>query len=162
MPSDWRQILADTLHGRVALLCVGNPLRADDGAGPALARRLDVADPWRVFDCGVAPENWIGPVCAFHPDVALLVDAIDFAAPPGTLRCWPADALADVGVSTHHASPSLTVQIITEDAGAEAMVVGIQPLSAALSGEMCEPVAAAVRELAAELERLWRARTAPG
>ena len=74
----WPAQLAEALHGRVAVLCVGNSLRGDDGAGPALARRLHVGDPWRVFDAGVAPENWIGPICKFRPDVVMVIDAIDF------------------------------------------------------------------------------------
>ena len=150
-PDNWRARLAAALHGRVALMCVGNRVRGDDGAGPALADRLALDEPWKVFDCGVAPENWIGPVCRFGPDVVALVDAIDFAAAPGTIRCWDPEHLADVGLSTHHASLSLTLGVICQDTGAAALVVGIQPQSTGFGEGLSEAVEAAVGALAREL-----------
>ncbi len=151
---NWRAKLAAALRGRVAILCVGNAMCADDGAGPALAERLQVDEPWRVFDCGVAPENWIGPVCKFRPDVAVVVDAIHFDAPPGAIGCWARDELAHGGMSTHRASLSMTLQIIEHETGAASLVLGIQPQSAQLGQGMSEAIGAAVDELAAELERL--------
>ena len=154
--NDWPATLAAALHGRVAVLCVGNELRGDDALGPELARGLSVDEPWKVFDCGVAPENWTGAVCSFRPDVVLVIDAIHWDAPPGAVRCWDANELAGAGLSTHHASLSLTLDVIRQSTGAPGIVLGVQPQSVELGEEMSPAAEAAVDRLQAELSEIHR------
>ena len=152
----WQATLAGLARGRVAILCVGNELYGDDGAGPALAARLRVGAPWQVFNGGVAPENWTGPVCAFRPDVVLVVDALHFDQPGGTIGCWPPQDLASTGMTTHGPSLALLVDVLGQRTGARILIVGIQPACAGLGLGLSQAVTLAVDELAGELERLWR------
>ena len=151
--SNWRTKLALPVRGRVAVLCVGNVLCGDDGAGPALAETLNVGETWAVFDCAVAPENWIGPICSFRPDVVIAVDCMHLDAAPGTIACWKRQDLAHLGPSTHRASLSMVLEVIEEETGADSLVVGIQPQCVELGAAMSQPVETAIRDLAAELGR---------
>jgi len=150
---DWQAALARIGGGRVAIMCVGNVLCGDDGAGPALAERLHVGESWGVFDCAVAPENWIGPVCSFRPDLVIAVDSAHFDAPPGAIACWEREALAHLSASTHRASLSMVLEVIEQETGAPSLILGIQPQSAALGARMSPAVEAAVCKLAEGLTR---------
>jgi hydrogenase maturation protease len=71
---------------RALVLAVGNPFRRDDGAGPAVARRLegrlpaDVALKVREGDLAAALEDWEGV------PFVVAVDAACSGSPPGTLH----------------------------------------------------------------------------
>ncbi len=55
------------------LLCVGNSMMGDDGAGPLLAE-MCAANPqgnWRVIDGGSAPENDVVAIRELRPDAAV-------------------------------------------------------------------------------------------
>jgi hydrogenase 3 maturation protease len=153
---DWRDTLSNTLRGRVAILCIGNPLRGDDGAGPALAERLHLDEPWRVFDAGPAPENWTGPVCAHRPDGVLAVDAIPFDQPPGSIACWPVADLAAGAPSTHAPSLAMSLRMIEQRTAAATLILGIQPEHIEFGQALSAPVAAAVDALAEHLEQISR------
>jgi hydrogenase 3 maturation protease len=153
---DWRETLSNTLHGRVAILCVGNPLRGDDAAGPTLAERLEVQEPWHVFDAGPAPENWIGPLCAHRPDVVLAVDAVPFDQPPGSIACWPVADLAEGAPSTHAPSLAMSLRMIEQRTRAAILVLGIQPQQIEFGQPLGPPVAAAVDTLAERLLQINR------
>ncbi|STW79638.1 coenzyme F420 hydrogenase maturation protease [Klebsiella michiganensis] len=61
------------------LLCVGNSMMGDDGAGPLLAE-MCAANPvgeWVVIDGGSAPENDIVAIRELRPERLLIVDATD-------------------------------------------------------------------------------------
>ncbi len=151
---DWRKTLSKALLGRVAILCVGNPLRGDDAAGPTLAERLEVQEPWRVFDAGPAPENWIGPVCAHQPDVVLAVDAVPSDQPPGSIACWPVADLAEGAPSTHAPSLAMSLRMIEQRTGAAVLVLGIQPQQVEFGRPLSPPVVAAVDALVEHLAQL--------
>lgn len=61
------------------LLCVGNSMMGDDGAGPLLAEMCAATPPgnWQVIDGGSAPENDIVAIRELRPDMLLIVDATD-------------------------------------------------------------------------------------
>lgn len=91
---------------RCVVFGVGNPLRGDDGAGPAVARQLrelplqDV----EIIECGgeatTLVAQMVGAACVF------MIDACVSGAPPGTVRRFDVSAapLPDkvaLGLSTH-------------------------------------------------------------
>ena len=71
---DWKAELASRLRGRVAVMGIGNMLRADDSLGPRVASALTVSEPLTPFVCQSVPENWIAPVRRYGPDVILFVE----------------------------------------------------------------------------------------
>ena len=58
------------------LLCVGNSMMGDDGAGPLLAEKCAAAPKgnWVVIDGGSAPENDIVAIRELRPTRLLIVD----------------------------------------------------------------------------------------
>ena len=66
-----------------AIVCVGNDLCGDDGAGVAIARRLAGAVPWTVHDTGTVPESFLMKIVDARPQSVLLIDSLDFGASPG-------------------------------------------------------------------------------
>lgn len=150
----WLNELTGRLKRRVAIVCVGNRLNGDDAAGPVVADSLQMREPWKVFDAGVAPENWIGPVCSFRPELVVVVDAVGFGEPPGSIACWNASDLAGTGFSTHYGSLSLTLDVVKQETGADALVIGIQPETVQAGADMCPEVRNAVNRVADKLTDL--------
>ena len=86
------------------LLCVGNSMMGDDGAGPLLAE-MCAAKPqggWVVIDGGSAPENDIVAIRELNPSRLLLVDATDMGLNPGEIRIIDPDDIAEMFMMTTH------------------------------------------------------------
>jgi len=136
---------------RVAVLCIGNPARGDDGFGPAVARALHGRIDAHLFDGGVAPENDLPRVSALRPAVSIIVDAVHFGGRPGTLRLLQADELREDGVSTHSTALPVLARFLEADCGSRVLVLAAQPAITAwgesLSPEMTRAVSTAVRLL---------------
>ena len=86
------------------LIGVGNPLRGDDGAGPAVARLARQSAPAgvEVLEHDGEPASLLEAWSA--ASVAVVVDAVRSGAPPGTIRRVDATAHplpAPGGASTH-------------------------------------------------------------
>ena len=62
------------LRGKTVIVGMGNPLRGDDGFGPALIERLRGKVSATCIDAGIAPENYVGRIVKETPDTILLVD----------------------------------------------------------------------------------------
>ncbi len=111
------------------LLCVGNSMMGDDGAGPLLAE-LCAANPpgnWVVIDGGSAPENDVVAIRELHPDRLLIVDATDMGLNPGEIRLIDPDDIAEMFMMTTHNMPlNYLVDRIKDDVG-EVLFLGIQP-----------------------------------
>lgn len=150
--------LRDALHGemagvdpqRVAILCVGNTARGDDGFGPAVAREVAGRVAARVFDAGTVPENDLPRIAATEPEIVLLVDAVHFDGAPGELRLLPPSGLAGGNVSTHAASLSLLEEYLSAACGARMLLLAAQPLALDMGAELSPPMQRVV-ERAAEL-----------
>ena len=79
------------------LLCVGNSMMGDDGAGPLLAKMCaaNPAGQWVVIDGGSAPENDIVAIRELRPERLLIVDATDMGLNPGDIRIIDPDDIAE-------------------------------------------------------------------
>ena len=141
------------------VLAVGNRLRGDDGVGPRIADEISSSDTLRVFDAGLSPENYLGPVVAARPDALLIVDACDFGGEPGEHRLCGREELALLSsgsVSTHTLPLSLTVAMIEQQSSASIEFLAIQPGTLDFDAPLSPPVAAALPGLV-ELIRRWAA-----
>lgn len=135
-------------------------MRGDDGVGPAVARRLSelIAPDERllIIDGGHAPENCLGPVIRFRPEVILFIDAIRGSRPPGALRLLSAGKADSAGGSTHTLSLGMLAEYLVAETGAIAYVLGIQPSNLEFGEGLSDPVEASVEETARTLARYWR------
>lgn len=139
------------------LLTVGNRLRGDDAIGPRVADEIQPTDELRVFDAGLSPENYLGPVVAARPEALLIVDACDFGGAPGEFRLCgrdELDLLSSGSVSTHTLPLSLTVAMIEQQLPARIEFLAIQPGTLEFDAPLSKPVADALPGLV-EMIRRW-------
>lgn len=111
------------------LLCVGNSMMGDDGAGPLLAEMCaaQAKGNWHVFDGGSAPENDVVAIRELRPQRLLIVDATDMGLNPGEIRIIDPDDIAEMFMMTTHNMPlNYLVEQLQDDVG-EVIFLGIQP-----------------------------------
>ncbi|EPH0095178.1 hydrogenase maturation peptidase HycI [Pluralibacter gergoviae] len=128
------------------LLCVGNSMMGDDGAGPLLAEMCAANPPgsWTVLDGGSAPENEVVAIRAMKPSRLLIVDATDMGLDPGEIRIVDPDDIAEMFMMTTHNMPlNYLVDQLREDVG-EVIFLGIQPDIVGFYFPMTEKIKAAV------------------
>lgn len=128
------------------LLCVGNSMMGDDGAGPLLAEKCQAAPQgdWVVIDGGTAPENDVVAIRELRPERLLLVDATDMGLAPGEIRIIDPDDIAEMFMMTTHNMPlNYLIDQIKEDVG-EVIFLGIQPDIVGFYYPMTDAIKAAV------------------
>ncbi|MBA7619579.1 Hydrogenase 3 maturation protease [subsurface metagenome] len=152
--------LKKRLRGKVVIVGIGNTLRGDDGAGPELIGRLKNAEfstlnpKLSLIDVGEVPENYLGKIAEHNPDTIMLVDAVDFGSPPGSIRIIEQDALKEDGFSTHNASINLTIKYLRAKTESSVFILGIQPTrNLKMGSRLSEPVKQAVRRIEESLIR---------
>ena len=119
------------------LLCVGNSMMGDDGAGPLLAEK-----------CAAAPKgNWV-----LRPTRLLIVDATDMGLNPGEIRIIdPADIAEMFMMTTHNMPLNYLIDQLKEDIG-EVIFLGIQPDIVGFYYPMTQPIKDAVETVYQRLE----------
>ena len=132
--------LAGLLAPSTVILCVGDEMRGDDGAGPAVAEKLCGLVPWTVIDAQNAPENFLMKVAAAEPEGVVLVDALHFGGRPGAVRLVQPGELTGLGPSTHGPAPLTFFEALTTMRPCRCSVLGIQPLNTELDSPISEPV----------------------
>jgi hydrogenase 3 maturation protease len=137
----------------VVILGVGNPLRGDDGFGPALVARLKGRVKAVCLDGGSAPEIYAGKIVKEKPGTILMVDALHLGRRPGEYAVLRKDEIARSGFSTHDISPNLLLDYLAEETGAEIYMLGVQPESLRFGLELSEPVRQTLKKLEEELIR---------
>lgn len=153
-----KKVLQSSLGGatRIAVLCIGSDLRADDGAGVIVAEKLprylsnpDKRRNARVFIGGTAPENLTGEIKRYNPSHVIIVDTADFKERPGTVVVLdPGDVGAGVSFSTHKMPAKVLVNYLQRSIDCEVTIVGIQPKSVDFAKPISAPVAAAAKAVA--------------
>ena len=132
---------------------MGNPLRGDDGFGPALVARLKGRVKAVCLDGGSAPEIYAGKIVKEKPDTILIIDALHLGLRPGECEVLRKDEIARSGFSTHDISPNLLLDYLAEETGAEIYMLGVQPESLRFGLELSEPVRQTLKKLEEELIR---------
>ena len=116
---------------RIAIVGIGNLMKADDGAGmimtAALKERLVGFSEIRTYETGTAPENHLAAILAFKPEIIYLIDAADFNGEAGEFKLFPAHQVKSQGFSTHAISISLVIQFLKLQTKAEIFLLAIQP-----------------------------------
>jgi len=140
------------LNGKIVIVGIGNPLRGDDGAGPALINLLDKSlseerPALILIDGGDAPENHLGRILKENPDTVLVVDAADFRAEPGAVRIIQDKDIGAGGLTTHNASLKIILDLIKQETKASVLLLGIQPQNIRLGETLSDPVKNSLSEL---------------
>ena len=116
---------------RIAIVGIGNLMKADDGAGmvmtAALKERLAGFSEIKTYETGTAPENHLAAIIAFKPEIIYLIDAADFNGEAGEFKLFPANQVKSQGFSTHAISISLVIQFLKLQTKAEIFLLAIQP-----------------------------------
>ncbi len=140
------------------IMGVGNTLKADDGAGPVVCGRLASAGTRaKVIDAGTVPENYLRPVADHRPGSLVIVDAVDFGAPPGTVRLLDTGSIAAMSLSTHSLSLQFFADMVRSETGAAIVFIGIQPAGIALGGKMSPAVEKGIDALVSVLRDVFPA-----
>ena len=130
-----------------AIVCVGNTMRGDDAAGPEVARRLAGCVPWAVYNTQTAPESFLMKIARGEPESVILIDAIAFDAPPGSVELFAPDDLSGQGPSTHGPAPLTFLEAMAMVHPCRLAVVGIRPDRTDMGAPLSAPVAAAVKRV---------------
>jgi hydrogenase maturation protease len=122
------QQLRSSLQGRLCVMGVGNVDYSDDGFGVYVAEELLAAGVADVIIAGTAPERYLALVADQSFDDLLLIDALDFGKPPGTVILLNAAQIvcAFPQISTHKISLSVLAKVL-EEAGTRVWLLGVQP-----------------------------------
>ena len=116
------------LQGNVVILGIGSSLRNDDAAGSLLVSRIKDKMPFKAYDAGPAPENYLGKIIKDKPETVGMIDAVDFGGLPGEFRVLEGDQFQTVNLfSTHNASLSLAINYLKNNLSADIIILAIQP-----------------------------------
>ena len=144
--------IARSLRGkRFGVIGVGNVLRGDDGAGPALVAALRNRFGLPLVDASEVPENYGGWIVREKLESVVFVDAVDFGGQPGEFRIIPIDRLLVSASSTHRLSLHYLIRYLEDEWDGEAILVGMQPKGLQLGEGLSAEVQAAVTSLAEAL-----------
>jgi len=148
--------LRDVPRDRVAVLCIGNVARGDDGFGPAVAEALGGTMPGRLFNGGSVPENDLPRIASLEPQVVLMVDAVHFGGEAGELRVVSPGELRLDDFSTHSGSLSVAAEFLKGACGARVVLLAAQPEGTRLGDELGAAMQKAVGAAAGLLEEIVR------
>ena len=130
------ELLQQHLQPGTVLVAVGSLLHGDDGFGPVVAQGFAEKISLPVLDAGCAPENILGPLTRLAPQKIIILDALGFDGPVGSLHWASADELEPTGISTHGPSLEMFLTYVSQALAAEVYVLGAVPGRVALGDSM--------------------------
>jgi hydrogenase 3 maturation protease len=143
--------LKNCQYNNTLILCIGNSLKGDDGAGPALYQKLKGRTATDLIDAGTVPENHIEKIIKKAPANLIIIDTADFGSPPGTIKLLNRHQLQSAAISTHTISPALFLERITSRIDVEIYFIGLQPTQLSLG----QGLSTEVNEAIGTLEKLF-------
>lgn len=126
------------MRGKMIIVGIGNPLRGDDGFGPALIQRLQGKVSAICIDAGIAPENYVGRIVKEDPDTILLVDAAQLDLERGRYRILQTADIVKCGLTTHDMSSRMLIEFLENQTQADVLMLGVQPQNVSLGEVMSE------------------------
>jgi hydrogenase 3 maturation protease len=147
-------LLTEMLTGKVVIACVGNELRADDGAGPLIAGLITETESLKVVNCGETPENYLGVIIREKPEKVVVIDAVYMGGEPGEVKAIRKEELAEGGYSTHMPTLSMFTDFVESQISTVTYFIGIQPETIAFGADMTPAVDRASRELATRINAI--------
>ncbi|MEO0225798.1 MAG: hydrogenase maturation peptidase HycI [candidate division WOR-3 bacterium] len=142
---------------KVAIVGVGNPLKADDGLGAICTEhiyhelRKSPNEKIMCIIAGEVPENFTGKIRSHQPSHVIIIDAVQTNDKPGTVTIIDEKKIKDEAVSTHRLSLGQFVRYIKESIGAQVIIIGVVPKSLDWGTPISPPVKKAINALARAL-----------
>lgn len=142
---------------RVAILGVGNDLRADDIAGILVSEHIAYRLPKNVFlFIGESlPENYTGPIRSKKPTHVLLVDAAEFeGGKVGDYGLFEKDDIENFSFTTHSLPLSVFIDFLHKSTSADKKnkakfkIIGIKPGNTEFNEKATPEVEVAAKEVA--------------
>lgn len=140
-------IFAAILKGKTVIVGIGNPLRGDDGFGPALIGRLQGKTDLICMDAGSAPENYAGLIVKEEPDTILLADVAHLDLKPGQHQILQSADILKCGLTTHDMSSRMLIDYLQHQTRAHIVMLGVQPQNLSLGDPMSECVTETLTEI---------------
>lgn len=131
-----QNIFKDILKGKTVILGVGNILKADDGFGPRLIKKLTGKVSAVCWDAGTALENYLGKITREKPKTILIVDAAHLGRRPGECEILKSADLLRTGFSTHDLSPKMFIEYLEKETEAQIYLLAVEPQTLALGQKM--------------------------
>jgi hydrogenase 3 maturation protease len=135
---------------RVAFIGIGNHQMGDDGAGPYLSRHLEKVLPterFLVLEGGLAPENCVGTLRGFCPNLVILMDVVCGLGKAGTIHWLYHDKTDGFSASSHSLPLSILAAYLTAEYDCEVFVLAITAQSLKEETALSAPVEKAVEEI---------------
>ena len=148
--------LSTLSNSKTLVVTIGNILKGDDAIGPLLYQQLTGRINAEIIDAGTVPENYIQSIIKKAPENLLIIDAIDFAGPAGTIRMFEPRQLSSLIMSTHSLSPRVFVDMITQEIAVQVYFLGIQPLQIQMGQPLSAEVDKAAQQLTAILTEVFK------
>jgi hydrogenase 3 maturation protease len=106
---------------------MGNKLRADDGFGIEVVRKLSRKFKKNVLlvDAGDVPENFLEKIVNFNPSKIFIIDSMKFEGKIGEIKIFNPDEIDFKSFSTH--KNSLFVDYLKKSLKCEIKLIGIKP-----------------------------------
>jgi hydrogenase 3 maturation protease len=114
---------------------IGSELRGDDAVGVVIVNRL--AELAKSAGCsrflflngGSAPENILGEIRAFQPDIIVFIDAAILGGAPGTVQLIDTrrEKISGVSFCTHSLPLTIIAEYIRQTVPCEIFIIGIEP-----------------------------------
>lgn len=126
-----REHLRRYLSGRVCIIALGNCEYGDDGFGVRLGEQLQQAGMRNVVLAGTTPDRCIGRVVEQHFEQVLFLDAVEFAAAPGSVILLDGLEICSryPQISTHKISLGVLARWIEAGERTKVWLLGVQPES---------------------------------
>ncbi|MDI6826172.1 MAG: hydrogenase 3 maturation endopeptidase HyCI [Candidatus Aenigmarchaeota archaeon] len=106
---------------------MGNKLRADDGFGSEVVRKLrgNFEKNVLLINAGDVPENFLEKIVNFNPDKIFIIDTMKFKGKIGEIKIFDPDEVDLKSFSTHKSS--LFIDYLKKRLGCEIELIGIKP-----------------------------------
>ncbi|MDR0843206.1 MAG: hydrogenase 3 maturation endopeptidase HyCI [Acidobacteriota bacterium] len=146
---------------KIAFVGIGSELRGDDAVGVVIVNRLaelqSSADlggslaGYLFINGGSAPENILGEVKAFQPEIIVFIDAAVLGQAPGAVRLIDTreEKISGISFCTHSLPLTIIANYIRQCLPCEIFVIGIEPSDMGFRPDcaLTPPVAAASEEV---------------
>jgi hydrogenase 3 maturation protease len=140
---------------KTVIVGIGNVLKGDDGAGPLICQQLKGKICAETIDAGTVPENYIQLIIKKAPQKLIIIDAVHFEAPAGTIDVFEPQQLNSLVISTHTLSARLFIDMICRSIKADVYFIGIQPAQTDLGQPVSPEVNAAIGQLLHVLNEIF-------
>ena len=133
------------------LVCgIGNRLRGDDGIGPVTVEYLmkEIEDKNIEFlSCESSPENFLGVIERMRPEKLIIIDAVDFGKPPGTVEKIDIHTVKKFVSFTHKMPITLFLNYLRKKINFRIVFIGVQPKHLSFGKYMSSECKRAVKKI---------------